>query len=145
MSILKALGVRSMALSFLEVLLFFLVLTQVYFLLLAVPYALAIRAGGQLNFWMVSLPLIPSSLGQWGEVLPVWMWVVELAGYVLLITIYWAPGDAGLDRAELGGLVIFLTAAVVGGLAYADYRYRAVEEAASVFWRILSGQMIGGS
>jgi hypothetical protein len=142
MSILKALGIRSMALSFLEVLVFFLVLTQVYFLLLAVPYALAIRAGGQLNAGMVLLPLIPTSLGQWGAILPVWMWAVELAGYVLLVTIYWAPGDSGLDRAELGGLVIFLVAAVVGGLVY---EYRAVGEAVDMFWRILSGQMIAGS
>jgi hypothetical protein len=145
MSILKALGVRSMVLSFLEVAMFFVVFTQVYFLLLAVPYALAVKAGGQLAAWMLFLPLLPSSLGQWGGILPVWMWAVELAGYVLLVMIYWSPGEAPVDRAELGGLVIFLIVAVVGGLAYADYRYRAVEDAAQIFWRILSGQMIGGS
>ncbi len=145
MSIFKALGMRSIVLSFLEVGVFFLVITPLYFSVLATSYALLSGPVGRLDWSMVVLPLSPVGLGQWGGILPVWMWAVELAGYLLLVTIYWAPGDSSLDRAELGGLVIFLVVAVVGGLAWLDYRYRAVREAAETFWRIVTGQMVGGS
>lgn len=145
MSILKALGIRSVVASFLEVALFFLVVTPLYFSLLATIYALSSGQGGQLDWAVTVLPLAPSSLGRWAGILPVWMWAVELVGYLLLVTIYWAPGEKGLDRAELGGLMIFLIVAVVGSLAWLDYRHKAVYQAVETFWRIVSGQMVSGS
>jgi hypothetical protein len=145
MSILKALGIRSMVASFLEVGLFFLVITPLYFSAVAAIYALVARQGGQLDWSMTLLPLAPASLGRWGGILPVWMWAMELLGYLLLVTIYWAPGEQGLNRAELGGLVIFLIVTAVGSLAWVNYRYGAVGNAVTTFWRIVTGHMVGGS
>ena len=108
MSILKALGIRSVVLSFLEVGLFFLVITPLYFSLLATVYALVSGQGSRLDWAVTVLPLAPASLGRWAGILPVWMWALELIGYLLLVTIYWAPGEERVDRAELGGLMIFL-------------------------------------
>ena len=116
-----------------------------YFSLLATVYALVSGQGSRLDWAVTVLPLAPASLGRWAGILPVWMWALELIGYLLLVTIYWAPGEERVDRAELGGLMIFLVVAVVGGLAWVDYRHKAVYTAVETFWRIVTGQMVGGS
>ncbi len=139
MSLLKALGLRSVLLSFLEVVLFFAVITPLYFSLAATPYAL-VKARQELNATMVLMPLSPAGLVGWSAVLPVWMWALEIAGYLLLVTIYWAPGDPDQSRTELRGLVLFLVLAVVGGIAWLEISHRYVSQVLWTFWGIVTGR-----
>jgi hypothetical protein len=139
MSILKALGLRSVLLSFLEVVLFFAVITPLYFSLVATPYALA-KAPDQLDATLLLLPLTPAGLSHWAAILPVWMWALEIAGYLLLVTIYWAPGDPAQSRAELGGLVLFIVLAAVGGIAWLEMSHRYVSQVIWTFWGIVTGR-----
>jgi hypothetical protein len=138
MSILKALGLRSVLLSFLEVVLFFAVITPLYFSLVATPYALA--KSQQLDATMLLLPLSPAGLALWAAILPVWMWAVEIAAYLLLVTIYWAPGDPAQNRAELGGLVLFIVLAAAGGIAWLEASHRYVSQVIWTFWGIVTGR-----
>lgn len=136
MSILKALGIRSTLLSLLEVALFFVLLTPLYFCLLGGIYVLAAR------------PELDPNLGvivRLAAVMPVWMWAIQIAGYLLLITIYWSPGEAAQDRAELGALVGCLTLAAVGGLAWLELSHGAVSGTIWTFYRIVTGRMAAGS
>lgn len=156
MSILKALGIRNMLLSLLEVIVFFAVITPVYFVLLAGIYAGASRAELGVDLKAIAPPETFLSAASWGvqaachligrlaAVLPVWMWVVQVAGYLLLITIYWSPGDAPLDHAELGGLVLFVLLVGVTGLAWLELSYHAVSGTVRTFWQIVTGGMVSG-
>jgi len=44
--------------------------------------------------------------------LPWWLWGIEGAAGLLLITVYWAPGAEGFDRCEAEAFVLFATATV---------------------------------
>jgi hypothetical protein len=137
MSILKRLGINSAVLSFLEIALFFLVITGLYFGLLSTIYALVRGAGGQLTFSMVLMPLGPSSLGAWTGILPAWMWIVEGLGYLFLVTVYWAPGEDSVNTSELRGFVIFvIVALVVLAVWLAMHGY--LSQLAETFWEIMT-------
>jgi len=74
---------------------------------------------------------------------PVWMWIVAGAGYVLLVTLYWAPGDQQLDDAELRAFGVFVVTVVVVGLLYLEFRYdHAVTKQLRLFWTIVSGHYV---
>jgi hypothetical protein len=147
MSILKVLGIRSVLLSFLEIVLFFAVVTQIYFSLVATIYvlidALMTRVWPQMNAAMVLLPLSPTSLVQWGGILPVWMWAMEIAGYLLLVMIYWAPGDGAQVQTELRSLVLFIVVTVLGSVAWLEISHRYVSRTIGIFWSIVTGHATG--
>ena len=109
MSVLVRLGVRSTILSLIETCWFFLVMTPVYFIVVSCVYALASRQ------WQGFAELVGASgvLASSFKILPVWMLIVEGLGYLLLITIYWAPGQAEANTAEVRALALFLAMAVV--------------------------------
>ena len=135
MSILKAIGVRSAILSFLEIALFFLVITPLYFSTVGTICALA--TGQSVTTGMFLMPY--AHLDQWSGILWIWMWLIEAVGYLLLITIYWAPGEAGLDEVELRGLVIFSLAAAVVGAVWLQTHGQYLSNIASTFWSIMNG------
>ncbi|MGA2264810.1 MAG: hypothetical protein ABSH10_00055 [Phycisphaerae bacterium] len=147
MSLLKILGIRSVLLSFLEIVLFFAVVTPIYFSLVAMIYVLIngllTHAWPQMNASMVLLPLSPASLVRWGGILPVWMWAVEIAGYLLWVMIYWAPSDQDQVLVELRSLVLFFVVAVVGGVAWLEISHRYVSRTIGIFWSIVTGHAGG--
>ena len=101
--------------SFVEATLFFCLITPAFFLVLAFLYSWAtgIAHFGDL-FWLVTFWAYGSApFGAWIGAMPVWMWTVVILGYLLLITLYWTPGRENVNKAEVWGLVMFLTAAAV--------------------------------
>jgi hypothetical protein len=131
------LGVHSAVLSFLEIALFFLVITGLYFGVLSAIYAVAAKTAGRLTFSMVAMPFRPGNLGAWLGILPAWMWILEGLGYLLVITIYWAPGDQGLDETELRGFVVFLVTALVAVAVWLQMR-GYLSQLAGIFWGIMT-------
>jgi hypothetical protein len=101
MSLMILLGRRSTLLSLLEMLLFSLI-TAVYFVLVAFIYAAIAQAVGKIELQTFF------SIRDWFASLPVWMWIVEGLGYLLLITIYWTPGDEPANETELRAFAIFV-------------------------------------
>ncbi len=97
-------------LAFIEMLLFFSVVSALYFFIVpAVYFALvALIQWRQATLAHVQAPW--TWLGQ----LPIWMTIITGAGYVGLVALYWSPGDRRLDKAELLAGLILLCAAVVG-------------------------------
>jgi len=55
--------------------------------------------------------------------LPVWMQILAGVLYLLLITLYWAPGDEQTNRTELRGFVLFLVVAAIAGAIYVQVQY----------------------
>jgi len=85
------------------------------------------------SFFQSGLPFFKWSL--FAEV-PVWMWFVQGALYLLLVTIYWAPGEEAANETELRALVLTMVLAlVVGGIYYRD----TVVKLARTFWDIVAG------
>ncbi|MFA6134318.1 MAG: hypothetical protein WC869_09930 [Phycisphaerae bacterium] len=143
MSILKILGVRSAAASFLEVTAFFLVISPLYFAILGTIYALIARES--LTAGMFFLPYLGENLSRWSAILPIWMWLIEGAGYLLLVTIYWTPGETSLDESELRGLVIFAVVAAVAGAFWLQTSGHYLTEIAGTFWSIMTGTYKAGA
>jgi hypothetical protein len=137
MSLLKRLGIHSAVLSFVEIVLFFLVITGLYFGLLSSLYAVVAGSAAKVSASMVFVPLMPSNLGDWAGILPAWMWILEGLGYLLLITIYWSPGEAEVDESELRGFVIFVVTALVA-LAVWLQAHGWLSQLAGVFWNIVT-------
>lgn len=137
MSILKRLGVHNAILSFVEIAFFFLVMTGLYFGVLSAIYAVAAKAAGKVTFWMVVMPLAPGNLGAWLGMLPAWMWILEGLGYLLLVTIYWAPGDQRVDESEMRGFVIFVVAALAAVAVWLQM-HGYLSQLAGTFWGIMT-------
>ena len=137
MSLLRRLGINSAVLSFLEIILFFLVITGLYFGLLSTIYAFVGGARDRLTFSMVFMPLGPSNLGAWAGILPAWMWIVEGLGYLFLVTIYWAPGEDSVNASELRGFVIFVIVALAV-LAVWLQMHGYLSQLAGTFWEIMT-------
>lgn len=90
------------------------------------PTAAASQPGGKSRGWLASTP--------------VWMWIIAGVGYVLLVTLYWAPGDGKLDDAELRAFAVFVAVVVIGGLVFVNVQYDgAVTSQLKLFWTIVSG------
>ncbi|MCE5278669.1 MAG: hypothetical protein ABFD92_13315 [Planctomycetaceae bacterium] len=67
---------------------------------------------------------------------PVWLWFVQGAVYLLLVTIYWAPAGEGINEIELRALVLTMLAALVAaGVA----NFALVRGLAKTFWNIITG------
>ena len=112
MSLARQLGIRSPLFSFLEIAVFF-----------------ALSAGAFLGLYA-----IPPLLGRY---VPVWGWILAGAGYLLTVTVYWAPGDSEDNEAELRGFVLFLlVAAGVGGVLL-EMGSGALSGAGRTFWSVL--------
>ena len=90
-------------LSFVEVVLFFAVLSPLFGLALAALY-----------FLVTDMP--DGGLAAWPGALSMGAWIVLSLAYLLLITLYWVPPkDDGANRVQVGGLVVFLVAALLVG------------------------------
>ena len=76
------------------------------------------------------------ALGELLFFVPVWMWFIEIAGYLLLVTIYWVPGDEDSNRTEMRALVLTMVLACVGAGIY--FRGTVVH-LARTFWKIVAG------
>ena len=137
MSILKLLGVRSSILSFLEVALFFLLITPIYFSCVSSVYAVFTK--NAVTARMFLMPYESGSLAAWSGILPIWMWIVAAAGYLLLVTLYWAPGETTTNETELRGLVIFAMAAFAAGCVWLQLSGHYLSNVAGLFWTIVTG------
>ena len=136
MSILARIGVRSTLLSMVEVVFFFGVLTVAYFVGVSTLYVAVTDAGDEpiSRLFTSSYPF--ADLGELLFLVPVWMWFVQVAGYLLLVTIYWAPGDEGINRTEMRALVLtMLLACLAAGIRF----HRTVAQLAQTFWKIVTG------
>ena len=113
MSLMVRLGIRGLWWAILEMLVF-LGLSAVYFLLLP--------------RWVVS---------PFGVPVPVWVWIVLGALYLLIVTIWWAPGADADNETELHAMAIVFAVVLLAGAVYAEYQHGAVSGVASEFWEIL--------
>ena len=68
---------------------------------------------------------------------PVWGWILAGAAYLLIVTIYWAPGDKDQNEAELRAFVLFLVMALVVGGVLLEWFYQGLSGTAKTFWGIL--------
>ena len=131
MSLMRLWAMRSTALSFLEMILFFLILTPLY--LAGVSYAfLGIRGGapGLPAFgWADSLAWLATATASGIAALPIWMILLLTAGYFLIIVFYWIPGRKEDNDAELRGFAVFLLAVLVFGGLYVQWQYHGITTA----------------
>ena len=112
MSLGRQFGVRNPLFSFAEIAVFF-VLSYLAF------YGL---------YWIAALP---------DYEVPVWGWILAGAAYLLIVTVYWAPGEKEDNEAELAGFVLFLAiSAVVGGVLLESW-FGALSGAVKTFWEVL--------
>ncbi|MHC4982141.1 MAG: hypothetical protein ACYTF6_03105 [Planctomycetota bacterium] len=132
MSLMRILGVRNSLLSFVETVVFFGVAVPAYFLITGMIYVGIAVAAGE----------VPTktfhSLGSLFGALPVWMWVIQGAVLLLLIVIYWTPGDEELNRIEVRSLVCFFVLALVAGGIWLEIQYGAVSHLAKKYVEILT-------
>jgi len=97
-------------LSFVEMIVFFGVISTAYFALMCGAYV-------RIAAWADTDLLQGVGYGDWPGLLPAWMWIVSGLLYLLLITLYWAPSqDAQVNQAELRGFVLFLVVIAVVAL-----------------------------
>ena len=136
MSILARIGVRSTLLSMVEVVFFFGVLTVAYFVGVSTLYVAVTDAGDESISRLFTSSYPFADLGEMLLLVPAWMWFVQVAGYLLLVTIYWAPGDEGINRTEIRALVLTMVlACLVAGI----YFHHTVAQLAQTFWKIVTG------
>ena len=136
MSILARTGIRSTLLSTVEVVFFFGVLTVAYFVGVSTLYVAVTDVGDESISRLFTSSYPFADLGELLFLVPVWMWFVQVAGYLLLVTIYWAPGDEGINRTEMRALVLTMVlACLVAGICF----HRTVAHLAQTFWKIVTG------
>jgi hypothetical protein len=133
MSLTRKLGVQNPLLSFVEILVFFRVISWAYFALIGLMYALFSGQIGRVSGSMVAMWNFPVGLSSWFGVVPVWMWILMGLGYLLLITIYWAPGEAATSQSELRGFVLFVLVGLVAGGIYIQLKYQGITMVAETF------------
>jgi len=136
MSLTRRLGVHNALLSFVEILVFFRVISWAYFALIGLMYALFSGQVGRVSGSMVAMWNFPVGLSSWFVVVPVWMWILMGLGYLLLITIYWAPGEEATSQSELKGFVLFVLVGLVVGGIYIQLKYQGITMVAETFWGI---------
>ena len=136
MSLTRRLGVQNPLLSFVEILVFFRVISWAYFALIGLMYALFSGHIGQVSGSMVAMWNFPLGLGSWFAVVPIWMWILMGLGYLLLITIYWAPGEEAVSESELKGFVLFVLIGLLAGGIYIQMKYQGITMVAGTFWGI---------
>jgi len=68
---------------------------------------------------------------------PVWAWILAGGVYLLIVTIYWAPGEKDQNEAELRAFVLFLLVAVVVAGALLEAYFGALSGTARTFVGIL--------
>lgn len=110
MSVMRHLGIRSTIGSFVEIAAFFAASVGAFYGL----YKLATTRG-----------------------VPVWMWILAGGAYLLIVTIYWAPGEKEDNEVELRAFVLFLVVALVVGGVLLESFFGAVSGTAKTFWGIL--------
>ena len=160
MSVMTRLGVRSIPLSVVEVVVFF-ALTAGYFIVPPRLYAPYIRNKSARNAearQMASDAAIAKAIeeGQDAEAIkkagkeaadqvgpairadkpmPIWMWIVMGAVYLMIVTVWWTPGDEKANNAELIALAVAACgAAVVGAIIFHEQVVGIVKE----FWNIMA-------
>jgi len=136
MSLTRRLGVKNAVVSFVEILVFFRVISWAYFALICLMYALFSGQIGRVTGSMVAMWTFPLGLGAWFDVVPIWMWILVGLGYLLLIKIYWAPGDEAANESELKGFVLFALLGLVAGGIYIQAKYSGISMVARTFWGI---------
>jgi hypothetical protein len=97
-----------------------------------------------LSFWEITLFFLASVWAFLGlyklattHGVPVWGWILAGGVYLLIVTIYWAPGEKEENEAELLAFVLFLVATLLVGGAWLQWRYHALSATAKTFWSIL--------
>ncbi len=146
MSVMKLMPARNMFASLLEVGAFFLVITPLYFDAIGALYTVFSGNWSAFQPAMATFPYTSSAWGAWAAVLPVWMWVVQVLAYAGLVVIYWAPGDEGLNKAELRGLMMFIFLAVAALLVWLEFAnaHHYITGTVETFFSILRGTSQGG-
>jgi len=116
MSLSVWLGVRGRYATFLVALVeqafFFTVVTSLYFVAVRALYQWF--APGPVRVGWETFVNPPA----WFAGLPPWMWLLQGAGYLLLITIYWAPGREEANSMEVTAFAVLLGLAVIGALGW---------------------------
>lgn len=130
MSITKTSGVEGVVSSFLEAAIFFLFITPVYWLATSVLYILIAAITASAKWDLLRYP------ADWVASLPVWVWILQAGGFLLLITIYWTPRDKRINDAQVRGLVMFLLTAALIGILYVQITSKGITGTASLFNRI---------
>jgi len=114
MSLLRHFGIKDRVvytvLSFVEITVFFALSVLAFYGL----YRLAVTAG-----------------------VPVWAWILAGGAYLLIVTIYWAPGEKQDNEAELRAFVLFLVVALVVGGCLLEMYYKGLSATWNTFWGIL--------
>ena len=119
MSLLIRFGVRSLFFSIVEVAVF-LGLSVAYFMFLPRVYGpIAER-----------LDLVSTTV-------PIWGWVLMGGLYLLIVTVYWSPGEKPSNDTELFAFVIVIAAALVVGAIYAETEYDILSNLGKEFVEIL--------
>jgi len=88
--------------------------------------------------YFLGLPRLYQAL--FGGAAPGWLWFVLGLLYLLIVTIWWSPGEQADNDVELRALtVVFLLAIVVAGV-YAQAKHQMLSKLFKDFWYILSTQ-----
>ena len=119
MSLLIRLGVRSLILSIMEVAVF-LALSVAYFMFLPRVYG-----------------LLAERLDLSSTTVPIWVWVLMGGLYLLIVTVYWLPGEKPSNDTELLAFVIVIAAVLVVGAVYAETKYDILSNLVREFVEIL--------
>lgn len=133
MSIVKLINPRdrivAVPLALIETAVFFCVLSSAYFLLVSLVYQMLAAE---------ELRLAVLDPGTWFGPLPAWMWIIEGGVYMLLITVYWAPGERLVNDSEVMAFAIFL---LLAALTFAVFNYGAVSSVGDTVWNAWTGQV----
>ncbi len=133
MSIVKLLNPRdrivAVPLALIETAVFFCVLSSAYFLLVSLVYQ--VLAADELRLAVLDP-------GTWFGPLPAWLWIIEGGVYMLLVTVYWAPGERLVNDSEVLAFAIFL---LLAALTFAVFNYDAVRSVGSTVWSAWTGQV----
>jgi len=147
MSLMARTRSRHVLLSLLEMVLFFLLVTPLFF----IAMSLACSGIGHLfelmkfgDFWdnlssqkVLSVWLVLPWLGA----LPVWVWIVDGVGYLGLVTLYWVPGDEAVNQTERRAFALFLLIALVAFFAYLlRWHAAALRAIFDDFWNLVAGK-----
>ena len=74
----------------------------------------------------------------YGSHVTAWMWIVAALVYLLIVTLWWSPGEHAADDTELHALAIVLVAAAIAAGIYVELKYGLIWNLCKEFWNILS-------
>ena len=130
MSILARMGLHSALLSFLEMVVFFGVISMIYFVGIAGVHATATQVlPPEGATW-------GGTLAAWFSALPAWLWIGMGLGYVALLTVYWAPGNPEANEAELRAFLLLAGVLLVTGVVT---WWKTIRGIAEMFWDLVGG------